>query len=236
MIDIQNLSKSFNKHQVLNQIDLKVNPSEIVGLIGPSGSGKSTIIKLALGMEKADGGEAKIFGKTMPQRKILNEIGYMAQNDALYMDLTGQENLKFFAQMKGVAQKNIASEIKRVSAVVDLTKSLNLRVSNYSGGMQRRLSLAIALLDNPKLLILDEPTVGIDPALRIQIWAELNKLKQQGRSVLVTTHVMDEAEKVDKVALILNGKVMEFDSPADLKQKYAVDTVEEVFLKAEGAK
>ncbi|MFD1418644.1 ABC transporter ATP-binding protein [Companilactobacillus keshanensis] len=234
IISLKHLVKKFGNQTVLKDINFDVHTSEIVGLIGPSGAGKSTVIKTALGMELADGGSAKVFNKTMPNRELLADIGYMAQTDALYDDLSGKENLKFFADMKGLSKQETAKEIDHVAKVVDLTDDLNKRVSGYSGGMMRRLSLAIALLGKPKLLILDEPTVGIDPALRRQIWKELKHTRDEGRGILITTHVMDEAELTDKVALLLDGKVMAFDKPDVLKMQYDVDSIEDVFLKAEG--
>ncbi|MFD1318078.1 ABC transporter ATP-binding protein [Loigolactobacillus zhaoyuanensis] len=234
IIDLAHLVKKFGEQTVLKDINFAVTPGEIVGLIGPSGAGKSTVIKLALGMEMADSGTATIFGQTMPNRKLLAHIGYMAQNDALYESLSGQENLVFFAKMKGLPKATLAQAIAYVAAVVDLTADLDKRVSGYSGGMKRRLSLAIALLGQPELLILDEPTVGIDPALRRQVWRELNKIRDAGRSILITTHVMDEAELADRVALLLGGDVIAFNTPTQLKQQYQVATIEAVFLKAEG--
>lgn len=234
IIDLQHLAKTFGDQTVLKDINLTVDAGEIVGLIGPSGAGKSTVIKVTLGMEVASGGSAKVFDTQMPNRELLGRIGYMAQTDALYDALSARENLKFYGLMKGITKADMANEIAHVAQVVDLTKDLDKRVSGYSGGMMRRLSLAIALLGAPDLLILDEPTVGIDPALRRQIWAELGRIRDEGRSILITTHVMDEAELVDRVALLLDGKVMAFDQPAVLKHQYGVDTIEDVFLKAEG--
>ncbi|RXI21530.1 ABC transporter ATP-binding protein [Pediococcus pentosaceus] len=235
IIELKNIAKSFGKQNVLKNINLNVQQGQIVGLIGPSGSGKSTIIKIALGMEVADKGTAEIFEAKMPNRKLLSKIGYMAQTDALYMTLTGFENLKFYAKMKGIKSSELQLQIDHVAEVVDLKDALNKRVEGYSGGMMRRLSLGIALLGNPKLLILDEPTVGIDPALRRKIWRELKRIKNNGQSILITTHVMDEAEQVDEVALILDGNVIALDSPKNLKRQYDVLSIEDVFLKAEGA-
>ncbi|MCQ9316865.1 ABC transporter ATP-binding protein [Pediococcus pentosaceus] len=235
IIELKNIAKSFGKQNVLKKINLNVQQGQIVGLIGPSGSGKSTIIKIALGMEEADKGIAKIFEAKMPNRKLLSKIGYMAQTDALYMTLTGFENLKFYAKMKGIKSSELQLQIDHVAEVVDLKDALNKRVEGYSGGMMRRLSLGIALLGNPKLLILDEPTVGIDPALRRKIWRELKRIKNSGQSILITTHVMDEAEQIDEVALILDGNVIALDSPKNLKRQYDVPSIEDVFLKAEGA-
>lgn len=234
LISIENLKKCFDQQKVLNQVNLRVKTGEIVGLIGPSGAGKSTLIKVMLGMEKADDGEATVLNTKMPNRQILGNIGYMAQTDALYESLTGQENLEFFGIMKGLNSQNIASEIHAAAVVVDLVNDLKKPVKSYSGGMKRRLSLAIALLNQPQLLVLDEPTVGIDPALRRQIWHELDKIRNTGRSILITTHVMDEAELTNRVALLLNGKIIAFAPPRELEKKYQVKTIEDVFLKAEG--
>lgn len=234
IIKIVQLNKSFANEHVLNDINFSVQSGEIVGLIGPSGAGKSTIINITLGMELADSGTATVFDQPMPNRKLLGKIGYMAQTDALYESLTGFENLRFFGQMKGLKKTVIDSEINRVAQVVDLTPDLSKKVSGYSGGMKRRLSLAIALLGNPKLLVLDEPTVGIDPALRRQIWQELRRVSATGSAILITTHVMDEAELTDKVALLLGGSIISFDTPKKLKEDAQVSTIEDVFLKAEG--
>lgn len=233
LIDLRELKKAFSAQMVLNGVTLEVNKGEIIGLIGPSGAGKSTMIKTMLGMEKADSGTALVLNTQMPNRNILGKIGYMAQSDALYDALTGLENLEFYGQMKGIAKKDLTLQIHHVARVVDLQDHLDKFVSGYSGGMKRRLSLAIALLGNPDLLILDEPTVGIDPSLRRKIWAELDNIRQEGRSVFITTHVMDEAELTDKVALLLYGDVIAFDTPQGLKERYGVNTVEEAFLAAE---
>ena len=233
LIEIEKLSKSFGEQKVLDKIDFKLESGEIVGLIGPSGSGKSTLIKTMLGMEKADEGEALVLDYKMPKREILSNIGYMAQSDALYEMLTGYENLEFFGKMKGVPSDKLKKEIEYIAEIVDLTDDLKKLVSKYSGGMKRRLSLAIALIGSPELLILDEPTVGIDPSLRKNIWRELFKQRDNGVGILVTTHVMDEAELTDKVGLLLNGDIIDFDTPQQLKVKNNVKTIEEVFLKVE---
>ena len=233
LIEIEKLSKSFGEQKVLDKIDFNLESGEIVGLIGPSGSGKSTLIKTMLGMEKADDGEALVLDYKMPKREILSNIGYMAQSDALYEMLTGYENLDFFGKMKGVPSDKLKKEIEYIAEVVDLTDDLKKLVSKYSGGMKRRLSLAIALIGSPELLILDEPTVGIDPSLRKNIWKELFKQRDNGVGILVTTHVMDEAELTDKVGLLLNGDIIDFDTPQQLKVKNNVKTIEEVFLKVE---
>ncbi|MGT2847000.1 ABC transporter ATP-binding protein [Streptococcus massiliensis] len=233
LLHLQGLKKSFGNQVVLSNVSFDLQAATIVGLIGPSGAGKSTMIKTMLGMEKADSGEALVLGSHMPDRHILGDIGYMAQSDALYESLSARENLEFFGQMKGIKKRDLLSAMQHVAEVVDLTPDLEKKVRSFSGGMKRRLSLAIALLGKPELLILDEPTVGIDPALRRQIWTELTKLRDEGVGILVTTHVMDEAELTDKVGLLLQGQIIAFDTPTALKEQYQVPTIEDVFLKAE---
>jgi ABC-2 type transport system ATP-binding protein len=176
LIDLKHLQKKFGKETVLKDVTLQVAKGEILGLIGPSGAGKSTVIKTALGMEVADGGQALVLDTKMPNRQLLGRIGYMAQDDALYEALSAEENLRFFGRMKGVDKTQMAEQIAHVAAVVDLTPDLKKTVSGYSGGMKRRLSLAIALLGDPELLILDEPTVGIDPALAPQDLERVTRL------------------------------------------------------------
>lgn len=232
VVSMRGIVKKFGQQTVLNQVDFQIPRGRIIGLIGPSGAGKSMIIKIILGMEVPDKGSTTVFNQKMPNRKLLGKIGYMAQSDALYEQLTGQENLQFYADMK--ALNNSKQFIEHVSSVVELTKDLDKRVSGYSGGMKRRLSLAIAMLGNNDILILDEPTVGVDPALRKKIWWELQNLRNQGKTILVTTHVMDEAQLCDDVALLLDGRIIAYNDPLSLEQIYQVNSIEEVFLKAEG--
>lgn len=226
-------SKSFGKQLVLDQIELQLKSGTILGLIGPSGAGKSTTIKCLMGIERLDQGTAEIFETKMPNRKILDRIGYMGQSDALYNDLTGKENLHFFGQLMGLQKTALEDAITKNVRLVNLESFLNKPVKTYSGGMKRRLSLAITLLCDPDLLILDEPTVGIDPNLRVAIWQQLRTLAQQNKGIIVTTHVMDEAEKCDYVGLIIEGKVFAFGTPEELKQSFDAKSIEEVFLKAE---
>ncbi len=170
----------------------------------------------------------------MPNRRTLARIGYMAQADALYPSLTGRENLDFFSTLKGIPRRRRRIEIENVSRIVGLTDALERRVSTYSGGMLRRLSLATSLLGTPDLVILDEPTVGIDPALRLSIWAELRRLATSGAAILLTTHAMDEATKADDVAMLFSGTIMAHGSPSELMDRYHASSIEEVFLTVEG--
>lgn len=231
VIKISNITKKYGKSVVLDNVSLTIENEEIVGLIGPSGAGKSTLVKAIMGMEKVNNGEIKVLDVNIPNLKVLKQIGYMAQSDALYEDLSGRDNLLFFAKLYKMNKDYIEERIHYVSKIVKLEKDLSKKVSKYSGGMKRRLSLAISLIQNPDLFILDEPTVGIDPTLRLSIWNEINSLKSQGKSIIVTTHVMDEALRCDKLALINNGKIIAYGNPEDLLRQYEVKSIEEIFIK-----
>lgn len=232
VVTVTHVDKSFNKKRILHDVNLTASGHEILGLIGPSGAGKTTIIKNIMGMEQPDDGKVTIFGKEMPNRQVLQRIGFMAQDDALYESLTGRENLKFFAQLFGVKKDQLNERIEYTAGVVNLNQDLDKRVSNYSGGMKRRLSLAISLIQDPDLLVLDEPTVGIDPELRRQIWDELRKYAKDGKSIIITTHVMEDAAECDELLMIHDGHIITHGSPDSLEKKYQVDNLEQVFLKA----
>ncbi|MGO2744078.1 MAG: ABC transporter ATP-binding protein [Lacticaseibacillus paracasei] len=231
-VQVSALTQGYGKQIMLKDINLTLNHGQILALIGPSGAGKTTLVSTIMGMLRPRTGQVSVLGQAVPNRPLLAKIGFMAQTDALYESLTGAENLTFFAKMQGVPHAQIAKQMAYAANVVNLQPALKQPVKDYSGGMKRRLSLAIALISQPQLLILDEPTVGIDPELRHQIWTELNKLKDTGKSMLVTTHVMDEAERCDYLMLIRHGIALAEGTPAALKQQYAVDTIEQVFLKA----
>jgi ABC-2 type transport system ATP-binding protein len=166
----------------------------------------------------------------------MKKIGFMAQSDALYGELTALENLQFFAAIYGLKGKKQKQRIEEVMELVNLTEHIKKTVNNYSGGMKRRFSLAASLLHEPEVLILDEPTVGIDPVLRQSIWEELERIRQKGTTIVVTTHVMDEAEKCQRLAMIRDGRLIAVGSPEELKKKTNSQTIEEAFLYYGGAK
>ncbi|WP_407272679.1 ABC transporter ATP-binding protein [Radiobacillus sp. PE A8.2] len=234
-IAINHVSHRFGKQQVLNDITFSVTEGQIFGLLGPSGSGKTTLVKTIAGTLTPTQGEVIVEGMKMPSLKAMSNIGYMAQSDALYSELTAQENLAFFASIYGVPRKNVKKRVEQVLDTLDLLAAKNKIVEAFSGGMKRRLSLAAALLHQPKLLLLDEPTVGIDPVLRNEIWDYFARLQQQGTTILITTHVMDEAEKCDKLALMRNGSIIADGSPDQLKGDTKTDTIEQAFLVYGGA-
>lgn len=229
-IEIREVSKSFGKKQVLNNISLKVDNGEIVCLLGPSGAGKTTLIRLIMGAIKADSGEIIIDGIKVPSMKLYDKMGFMPQNDALYNDLTGLDNLLFFAGLYKL--KDAKKRALEVLEFLDLKQDRNKMVLDYSGGMKKRLSLAIALLPEPEILILDEPTVGIDPILRRTIWDKFQKLRDEGACIIVATHVMDEAAKCNHTALIYNGALIYDDTTENLLAKTKNGDLEELFFMA----
>lgn len=229
-IRVVGADRAFGAKQVLTDISLEVKKAEIFGLLGPSGSGKTTLVKMIAGIDEPTRGSVEVLDKLMPQLAMLGQIGYMAQSDALYNELTAQENLQFFGSLYGLSGAKLKRRIDEVMLLVNLTAFLKKQVRTYSGGMKRRLSLAISLLHEPTVLILDEPTVGIDPVLRMSIWKELEKLSDAGTTILLTTHVMDEADKCHRLGMIRDGKLIAVGTPERLKQETHSATIEEAFL------
>ncbi|MEI3607333.1 ABC transporter ATP-binding protein [Pseudogracilibacillus sp. SE30717A] len=230
MIDVTNVKQSFGKKTILQHVTFSIEKGEIVGLLGPSGSGKTTLIKALIGMLKPTEGDIYVLGVKQPSLKPMKHIGYMAQADALYQELTAKANLAYFGRLYGLRGKRLRERIQECLSFVDLDKETKKSVQHYSGGMKRRLSLAISLIHQPKLIFLDEPTVGIDPALKRVFWDEFHRLRNQGMGFLISTHIMDEAEHCDRILLVSNGRLIDAGSPEKLKQMYG--SIEEAFLKA----
>jgi len=230
VVYVNNVDVKYDKSTILNKINLRINKGEIIGLLGPSGAGKTTLVKAIIGMKSVENGEIRVFNEVMPKLDITINMGYMAQSDALYEDLSGIDNVIFFGSIFGMKGKALKERAKEVLSLVDLEKDSNKLVKNYSGGMKRRLSLAIALVHSPKLLILDEPTVGIDPVLRQKFWDEFNRIKANGGTIILTTHVMDEAYKCDKLALIRGGKIIAEGSVNEIIESSRSKDIEEAFL------
>ncbi|MFB5661065.1 ABC transporter ATP-binding protein [Alteribacillus sp. HJP-4] len=235
-IRLQSIAHSFGDEAVIKDIDLQIQKGEIFGLLGPSGAGKTTLVKIIVGILKPTHGSVEVQGTTMPSLQQMRSIGFMAQSDALYMELSAKENMEYFASIYGLSRSKQKERMEHALGVVNLVEHMKKPVEKFSGGMKRRLSLAIALVHEPTVLVLDEPTVGIDPLLRQSVWDEFQKLKRRGTTIIVTTHVMDEAEKCDKLALLRDGFVIAQGSPEQLKQEVQVDTIEQAFLHYGGMK
>lgn len=230
MININNVSKNFGEKMVLKNISFTVEEGEIFCLLGPSGAGKTTLIRLITGAISPDEGEIIINNIKVPNRNIIEKIGFMPQNEALYNDLSGRDNLLFFGGLFGLKGKDLEERTSAILNLVNLTEDAKKLVEKYSGGMKKRLSLAIALLHSPEILVLDEPTVGIDPLLRRTIWKEFNRLKSEGKSIIVTTHVMEEANMCDRAGLIYEGNLIAYGTIVELHNVTPNGSLEELFF------
>jgi ABC-2 type transport system ATP-binding protein len=227
---VDGAGRTIDGRAILSDIRLSVGAGEIFGLLGPSGSGKTTLVRLIAGMDEANGGSVTVLGRRMPDWSNLARIGYMAQSDALYGELTAEENLDFFASLYGLRGGERSRRIAEALELVRLETDRRKQVRHFSGGMKRRLSLAASLLHRPELLLLDEPTVGIDPVIRQSIWAELARLAADGVSIVVTTHVMDEADRCHRLGMIRDGRLIAVGTPDELKCEAGADTIEAAFL------
>lgn len=225
-----NVNKFFGDKQVLKDVNISIPRGQIYGLLGPSGCGKTTTVKIMAGITESTSGETTVLGEKMPSLEIMKKIGYMAQSDALYTALPAKDNLDFFGTLYGLKKEELALRIEEVMNLVNLNDHIDKLTGAYSGGMKRRLSLAIALLHAPTILILDEPTVGIDPILRKNVWDEFGNLARLGTSVLVTTHVMDEAEKCDILTMMRDGEVIATGTPKELQENIGATSIEEAFI------
>jgi ABC-2 type transport system ATP-binding protein len=227
---LEGVSKRYGAVKALDGLDLEVAEGEVLGLIGPSGAGKTSAAKALVGLLRPDSGKATVFGESMPSRAVLSRVGYMAQSDALFEDLDAWGNLAYFAALQGMRGKDVARRGDEIFGYMDLAGDARRPVRGFSGGMRKRLSLAIALVHSPELLVLDEPTVGMDPRLRLRMWERFRSLAAQGAAVLVTTHVMDEADRCDRLALVFEGRVIAQGAPDELRKSHNVSSLEELFL------
>ena len=228
-VDVDNVVKSFGTMRALDGVTLRVRTGEIYGLLGPNGAGKTTLIRAIVGLVAPDSGTVTVLGKRMPNLDILGSVGYMTQAVALYPDISVEENLRFFAAISG-ADSNVDEVLK----VVELDQRRKSVVATLSGGMRQRCSLACALVHRPTLLLLDEPTVGVDPQLRVQFWEHFRDMAAAGTTILVSSHVMDEAERCQRLGLIRFGKLLGEGTPNEVRAAAGTNNLEEAFLKLSG--
>jgi ABC-2 type transport system ATP-binding protein len=214
------------RHEVLHGLDFAVGGGHVTGLLGPSGCGKSTLMRTLVGVQAGVTGEVTVLGEPAGAKALRHRIGYVTQAASVYDDLTVLENLRFFARVLRLGRE----EVERCLAAVDLEAQAGHVVRRLSGGQRSRVSLAVALLGTPDLLVLDEPTVGLDPVLREDLWTLFHAIAADGAAVLVSSHVMDEAERCERLLLMRDGVFLADGSPDEIKQKAGADDIEGAFL------
>jgi ABC-2 type transport system ATP-binding protein len=225
-VEVRNLRVVRGGRTVLPDLTLDVPGGQVVGLLGPSGSGKSTLIRAIVGVQLVQSGQVQVLGEPAGSPGLRHRIGYLTQSPSLYDDLSVRANVRYFASILGAP----AAAADEVISAVDLTDHADVLVGRLSGGQRSRASLAAALVGDPELLVLDEPTVGLDPVLRRDLWNLFNRLAAQGRSLLVSSHVMDEASRCDRLVLLREGQVLADDTLPELLARTATHDAEEAFL------
>lgn len=230
VIDVINVTQAFGNNVVFQNVNFSIGDGQIVGLLGPSGSGKTTLIKSLIGMNQPTEGDIYVLGVRQPSLTSMKNIGYMSQSDALYGELTAKANIAYFGRLYGLRGIRLKERIQACLSFVNLEHETKKSVNHYSGGMKRRLSLAISLVHQPKLIFLDEPTVGIDPKLKRSFWDEFKQLQEHGMSFLISTHIMDEAARCDRLLFMADGGLIDAGTPTSLINMYG--SIEEAFLRS----
>jgi len=222
MIEVQNLQKKYENIIAVNDVSFKVDKGRTFGLLGPNGAGKTTTIKLLCGIIKPDSGTVSLNGKTDPTLiDVRRSLGVVPQTLAIYEELSAEENLRFIGRMYGLDSQILNKRIMDCLEIAGLSKRKKEKVSKYSGGMKRRLNMVCSLLHEPPILLLDEPTVGVDPQSRNLIFDTIEEIKKQGRTIIYTTHYMEEAERLcDTVAILDHGKILDIDNVGNLINKH----------------
>ncbi len=229
MIEIKNVGIKVNKKVIFDNLNLKIEPGKITGIIAPSGTGKTTLFNAMMGLQNIDKGQIYFSTKELKKQKMYRDIAYMPQEGGVYGDLSGKENIKFFAKLAKVKLSN--SQIKDLFDEFSLTDAIDKKVNQYSGGMKKKLSLMISLIGESQYFFLDEPTVGIDPVQKEEFWQKLLKLRSEGKTIIVTTHVMDEASRCDSLIFIRNGEIIANDNKENILTKVGANDLNEAFIK-----
>ena len=226
-VSVRDLVVVRGDREVLHGLDLDLGREQgVVGLLGPSGCGKTTLMRCLVGVQRVASGTVTVFGEPAGSKPLRHRIGYVTQDASVYDDLSVLENLEFFARVLGLDR----TEVHRVVDTVDLTSHAGQVVGSLSGGQRSRASLAVALLGSPDLLVLDEPTVGLDPVLREELWGVFHRIAESGSVVLVSSHVMDEADRCDRLLLMRDGEIIADGSPADVRDRTGTADIEHAFL------
>ena len=230
VVVIENLVKQFGKLRAVDNLSVTIRAGETFGLIGPNGSGKTTLIRMLVGLVRPHSGVITVMNERMPSGKVTPYLGYMTQLTALYNDLSARENMRFFCNIYGLHGKEQKQRIDEMLARVDLADRADSVVGTFSGGMKQRLSLACALVHKPRLALLDEPTVGVDPELRRAFWDYFAQLNREGVTIIVSTHHLDEAARCTRLGLMRQGTLLAQDSPQEILRQSGQDNMEDAFL------
>ena len=225
-VEVRNLRVVRGGRTVLPDLSVDIPTGQVVGLLGPSGSGKSTLIRAVVGVQVVESGEITVLGEPAGSAGLRHRIGYVTQSPSVYDDLSVRANIRYFGSILGVPRSAADDAIE----AVDLASHADVLVGNLSGGQRSRVSLAAALVGDPELLVLDEPTVGLDPVLRRDLWELFHRLAAQGRSLLVSSHVMDEASRCDRLLLLREGEILADDTLPALLARTGTDDAEQAFL------
>ncbi len=228
------LTKSFARRTALGGLNLSVSQGQLYGLAGPNGAGKTTLIRILCGLLKPDAGEAHLLGWQMPSVRVQSQLGYMPQDVAVYDDLTVLQNLEFFGGLYDLSRKQVRQRAEELLDLVALSDRRDQRTATLSGGMRRRVSLAVSLLHKPRLAFLDEPTAGVDPLLRRNFWDHFNRLAEQGVTLIVTTHLVEEALRCHVVGFLNQGQLMIEGSPDEILRQTGTDTLDDAFIELQG--
>jgi len=233
VIEAIGLTKMFGDFTAVNKITFEVKKGEIFGFLGANGAGKTTAMKMLIGISIPSSGEANVAGYNVftHAENIKKNIGYMSQKFALYDDLTVKENITFFGGIYGLKRKEIKTKSEALINELGLNEVANDLVGSLPLGWKQKIAFSVALLHEPKIIFLDEPTGGVDPITRRQFWEMIYKTAHNGTTVFVTTHYMDEAEYCDRVSIMVNGKIEALNTPKKLKEQFQVDNMNDVFLK-----
>ena len=230
-IEISGLSKRFGDLIAVDDLDLAIERGEVYGLLGPNGAGKTTVIRVLVGLARPTSGDVRVMGRPVGDRELAPRIGYMPQELALYEALTVEENLDLFGGLFGMRDEELEARKVEVLRFVALEERREDLVNTLSGGMRHRVSLAISLLHEPDILFLDEPTVGVDPELRASFWENFGRLKESGKTVVITTHYMDEARHCDRIGLMHRGALIAEGPPGEVVEGAGASDLEDAFLK-----
>lgn len=225
-VEVSDLVITRGRAEVIHGVSFRVPTGQIVGLLGPSGCGKTTVLRAIVGVQRITAGRATVLGRPAGTAALRSEVAYVTQQASVYDDLTVGQNVEYFRRVLGAPR----DDVRRVLSAVDLTASATALVSSLSGGQRNRVSLAIALLGRPRLLVLDEPTVGLDPILRRDLWELFASIATTGVSLLVSSHVMDEAARCDRLILMREGAVLADDTLPSLLARTSTDSAEAAFL------